>query len=130
MNPWTDRLTTIFTTLPPLSQWVTLLVGLLLLLSWLYLLSAIRSLKRVVDDFSADVRRSAGRLGSTLLQQQGELIRRMGRAVTHLERIEQKLGSIAPPDMHVSSITAQNLVVRPSVGGDSSRHGENNRPEP
>jgi hypothetical protein len=130
MSLWTDRITTIFTTLPPLSQWVTLLCGIFLLLSWLYLLSVVRSLRRVVDDLVADVRHTADRLSGTILEQQGELIRRVGWAVTDLERMEQKLGSIVPPDMHVSSITAHNLVVRPSIADDSPRHGEDGRPGP
>jgi hypothetical protein len=125
MGPWTDHITTIFSTLPLLSQWVTLLVGIFLLLSWLYLLSVVRSLRRVVDDLVDDARNTADRLSGTILEQQGELIHRVGRVVAYLERMEQKLGSLVPPDMHVSSITAQNLVVRPSIADDSPRHGEN-----
>lgn len=123
MSIWTDHIATIFTTLPPVSQWAAMLVGLFFLLSWLYLLSLVRSLRRAVDDLGADLRHSAERLSGTMLEQQGELIRRLGRAVTHLERMEQKLGSIVPPDMHVSSITAQNLVVRPSIADDTGHHG-------
>jgi hypothetical protein len=130
MNLWTDRITTIFTTLPPLSQWVATLFGIVMLLSWLYLLSVVRSLRGVVDDLVADVRRTTDRLSGTILEQQGELIRRVGLAVTYLERMEQKLGSIVPPDMHVSSITAQNLVVRPSTDDDSVHHGANDRSGP
>src|SRR6516225_3438003 len=100
MGPWTDHITTIFSTLPLLSQWVTLLVGIFLLLSWLYLLSVVRSLRRVVDDLVDDARNTADRLSGTILEQQGELIHRVGRVVAYLERMEQKLGSLVPPDMH------------------------------
>jgi hypothetical protein len=123
MSIWTDRVATIFTTLPPGSQLAAMLFGLFLLLSWLYLLSLLRSLRRAVDDLGADLRHRADRLSGTTLEQQGELIRRLGRAVTHLERMEQKLGSIGPPDMHVSSITAENLVVRPAIADDTGHNG-------
>jgi hypothetical protein len=127
MSMWTDRMTTIFTTLPPVWQWIAMVVGVFLLLSWLYVLSLVRSLRRTVDDLVADVRHTADRLSGTTLEQQGELIRRVGWAVNYLERMEQKLGSIVPPDVHVSSITAENLVVRPSIVDDAGRRGDTGR---
>jgi hypothetical protein len=127
MDVWTDRVITIFATMPPLGQWAMMLVGALLLLSWLYLLLVVRSLRRMLDDVVGDVRHTADRLSGTTLEQQGELIRRVGWAVTYLERIEGKLGSVAPPDMHVASITAENIVVRPSIGDDAGRHGDGDR---
>jgi hypothetical protein len=122
-----DRVITIFATMPPLEQWAMTLVGAFLLLSWLYLLLVVRSLRRMLDDVVGDVRHTADRLSGTTLEQQGELIRRVGWAVTCLERIEGKLGSVAPPDMHVASITAENIVVRPSIGDDAGRHGGGDR---
>jgi hypothetical protein len=101
--------------------------GVFLLLSWLYVLSLVRSLRRTVDDLVADVRHTADRLSGTTLEQQGELIRRVGWAVNYLERMEQKLGSIVPSDVHVSSITAENLVVRPSIVDDAGRRGDAGR---
>jgi hypothetical protein len=127
MSMWTDRMTTIFTTLPPVWQWIAMVVGVFLLLSWLYVLSLVRSLRRTVDDLVADVRHTADRLSGTTLEQQGELIRRVGWAVNYLERMEQKLGSIVPTDVHVSSITAENLVVRPSIVDDAGRRGDTGR---
>jgi hypothetical protein len=55
MSMWTDRMTTIFTTLPPVWQWIAMVGGVFLLLSWL-MLSLVRSLRRTVDDLVADVR--------------------------------------------------------------------------
>jgi hypothetical protein len=127
MSMWTDRMTTIFTTLPPVWQWIAMVGGVFLLLSWLYVLSLVRSLRRTVDDLVADVRHTADRLSGTTLEQQGELIRRVGWAVNYLERMEQKLGSIVPSDVHVSSITAENLVVRPSIVDDAGRRGDAGR---
>ena len=127
MSMWTDRMTTIFTTLPPVWQWIAMVGGVFLLLSWLYVLSLVRSLRRTVDDLVADVRHTADRLSGTTLEQQGELIRRVGWAVNYLERMEQKLGSIVPPDVHISSITAENLVVRPSIVDDAGRRGDTGR---
>ena len=115
MSMWTDRMTTIFTTLPPVWQWIAMVGGVFLLLSWLYVLSLVRSLRRTVDDLVADVRHTADRLSGTTLEQQGELIRRVGWAVNYLERMEQKLGSIVPSDVHVSSIRRRtSWSVRPS----------------
>ena len=127
MSMWTDRMTTIFTTLPPVWQWIAMVGGVFLLLSWLYVLSLVRSLRRTVDDLVADVRHTADRLSGTTLEQQRELIRRVGWAVNYLERMEQKLGSIVPPDVHISSITAENLVVRPSIVDDAGRRGDTGR---
>src|SRR5262245_20098729 len=127
MSIWTDRMITIFTTLRPVWQWLAMVAGVFLLVSWLYVLSLVRSLRRSVDDLVVDMRHTADRLSETTREQQGELIRRVGWAIDHLERMEQKLGSIVPPDMPVSSITAENLVVRPSSVDDGSHRGGTDR---
>jgi len=62
-------MTTIFTTLPPVGEWIAVAVGIFLLLSWLYVLSLVRSLRRTVDDLVADVRHTADRLSGTTLEQ-------------------------------------------------------------
>jgi len=64
-------MTTIFTTLPPVGEWIAVAVGIFLFLSWLYVLSLVRSLRRTVDDLVADVRHTADRLSGTTLEEQG-----------------------------------------------------------
>jgi len=108
------RMTTIFTSLPSDMQWVTMGVGTLLVLSWLYLLFAVRSMKRRTAQIVSEVREAIDRIGGPAMEQQAELIRRIGWAVSYLERIEQTLESPSASNMRVASITAQNLVVRPS----------------
>ena len=108
------RMTTIFTSLPSDIQWVTMGVGTLLVLSWLYLLFAVRSMKRRTAQIVSEVREAIDRIGGPAMEQQAELIRRIGWAVSYLERIEQTLESPSASNMRVASITAQNLVVRPS----------------
>ena len=71
-------MTTIFTTLPPVWEWIALVAAVFLLLSWLYVMSLVRSLRRTVDDLVADVRHTADRLSRTTRGQQGDLIRRIG----------------------------------------------------
>ena len=66
---WADPMTTIFTTLPPVGEWIAVAVGIFLFLSWLYVLSLVRSLRRTVDDLVADVRHTADRLSGTTLEQ-------------------------------------------------------------
>jgi len=78
------------TTLPPVGQWAAVLVGLFVFSSWIYLLWLVRSLQRGLDDLVADVRHTADRSSGILLEQQGELIRRVGRAVHHLERMGRR----------------------------------------
>jgi hypothetical protein len=68
---WADPMTTIFTTLPPVGEWIAVAVGIFLFLSWLYVLSLVRSLRRTVDDLVADVRHTADRLSGTTLEEQG-----------------------------------------------------------
>jgi len=68
---WADPMTTIFTTLPPVGEWFAVAVGIFLFLSWLYVLSLVRSLRRTVDDLVADVRHTADRLSGTTLEEQG-----------------------------------------------------------
>jgi len=97
-----------------------MLFGISLLLSWLYLLSVVRSLRQVAERLVGEVRHTADRLSRTILEQQGELTCRIGWAVTYLERMEQKLGSIVPPDMHVSP-------ARPSIEDDSAQRGDTDR---
>jgi hypothetical protein len=109
-----DHMSAIFASLPPAWQWATFLAIALLLLTWLWMVVALSSLRRELNDFATDCRRAAERLSAIVPEQQGELIRRLGWAVTHLERIEQKIGYTMPPDMQVSSITAESIVVHPS----------------
>ena len=65
---WADPMTTIFTTLP-IGECIAVAVGIFLFLSWLYVLSLVRSLRRTVDDLVADVRHTADRLSGTTLEQ-------------------------------------------------------------
>lgn len=116
LDYWTERLTTIFTTLPSDGQWVTIAVGALLVLSWLYLLSAIRSMKHRTKLLETEVRQTIDRFVGPAMEQQGELIRRIGWAVTYLEHIDQKLDHAASSNMRVASITAENLVVEHEDG--------------
>jgi hypothetical protein len=113
-----ERITTMFTTLPTGMQWGAVGVAVLLLLSWLYLLLTLRAVKRGMRELVSDVRDATDRFTRTAMEQQGELIRRVGWAVTYLEHIEQKIDQTAPPDMRVSSITAENLVVRAGDGNN------------
>jgi hypothetical protein len=121
MDTWMERMTTIFTALPTVWQWAMMVAGALVLFSWLCLVTALRSLMRGVHELIADVRQTADRVGGTLLEQQGELIRRVGWAVAYLEHIDKSLGYGAPPDVPVSSIAA-----RPSVEA-AARDGGNGR---
>lgn len=116
LDYWTERLTTIFTTLPSDGQWVTIAVGALLVLSWLYLLSAIRSMKHRTKLLETEVRQTIDRFVGPAMEQQGELIRRIGWAVTYLEHIDQKLDHATSSNMRVASITAENLVVEHEDG--------------
>lgn len=114
MDFWADHMSTMFASLPPAWQWATFFAIALLLFTWLWMVVALSSLRRELDDFATDFRHSVDRLSALVPEQQGELIRRVGWAVTCLEHIEQKLGYTMPPDMHVSSIKAESIVVHPS----------------
>jgi hypothetical protein len=126
MDFWTQRMTTIFTTLPSDGEWIALGGAVLLVLSWLYLLSAVRSVKRRTKQIEREVRAAIETFSGTAMEQQGELIRRIGWAVTYLEHIDQKLDHPGAGNMRVASITAENLVVRPENEG-SWRGGGNGR---
>lgn len=112
----TERMATIFTSLPSDAQLVVIGVGALLLLSWLYLLFTLRTMKRRTTQIMKEVREAIDRIGGPAMEQQGELIRRIGWAVTYLQHIEEKLDSSSNANMRVASITAQNLVVRHEEG--------------
>ena len=116
-----ERITAMWTTLPTGLHWAAVAAAVLLLLSWLYLLLTLRAVKRGIRELVSDVRDATDRFTRTAMEQQGELIRRVGWAVTYLEHIEQKIDQTAPPDMRVASITAENLVVRPSGGDGNNR---------
>ena len=119
-----ERMTTIFTTLPHDAQLVALAVGALFVLSWLYLLLSVRTMKRRTTQIMREVHAAIDRIGGPAMEQQGELIRRIGWAVTYLQHIEEKLDSPSNANMRVASITAQNLVVRHEEGwngGDTGR---------
>jgi hypothetical protein len=116
---WTERIVTIFTTFPAGAEWTEIAVVAFLLLSWLYLIFAVRTMKRRTKRLETDVHEAIERIGGTGMEQQGELLRRIGWAVTYLERIDQKLEHSAPGSMRVASITAENLVVREHDDGRS-----------
>jgi hypothetical protein len=111
-NFWTDRVTTIFPTLPSGEQWAPIAVGLLLLLSWLYLLFAVRSVKRRTKQIEREIHDAIADIVRPAMEQQTELVRRIGWAVSYLEQIEQKLDHPSAASIRVAEITAQNLVVR------------------
>lgn len=111
-NFWTNPMTTVFQTLPSGEQWVPIAVGALLLLSWLYLLSAVRAVKRRTKQIEREVHHAIADIVEPGMEQQAELVRRIGWAVSYLEQIEQKLDHPSAASMRVAEITAQNLVVR------------------
>ena len=112
-NFWSDpRVTTIFHTLPSGEQWVPIAVGALLLLSWLYLLSAVRAVKRRTKLIEREVHHAVADIVGPVMEQHAELVRRIGWAVSYLEQIDQKLDHPSAASMRVAEITAQNLVVR------------------
>ena len=109
---WNDHFTTIFGTLPSGDQLIPLIGGILLVLSWLYLLSAVRTMKRRTKQIEREVHHAIDQMVGPAMEQQAELVRRIGWAVSYLEQIEQKLDHPSASSMRVAEITAQNLVVR------------------
>jgi hypothetical protein len=84
----------------------------LLLLSWLYLLFAVRSVKRRTKQIEREIHDAIADIVRPAMEQQTELVRRIGWAVSYLEQIEQKLDHPSAASIRVAEITAQNLVVR------------------
>ena len=120
---WADRLTTIFPTLPSGEEWVPIAVGVLLLLSWLYLLSAVGSVKRRTKLIEREIHQAIAEIVRPAMEQHTELVRRIGWAVSYLEQIEQKLDHPSAASMRVAEITAQNLVVRHEDRWNDGRRG-------
>jgi hypothetical protein len=94
--------------------------GILLLLlgaaSWVYLIVCVRALRAGIEALAAELHTKRDALSEkTTLEQRGEILRRTGWIVSYLEEIDRKLSN-TEPNLKVASITAENLVVKPSVG--------------
>lgn len=87
--------------------------------SWLYLIVCVRALRGGIEALAAELRSTRDDLtAKTSLEQRGEILRRTGWIVSYLEEIDRKLSNELP-DLKVASITAENLVVKPSIRSSS-----------
>ncbi len=99
------------------------LVGLLLVLAgagWLYVVYCVHSMRAGIQRLATEIRATREGIGEkTTLEQRGEILRRTGWMVSYLEEIDRKLAQ-AQREMKVASITAENLVVKPSLSGGAA----------